>query len=238
MINRIFTGIDFFDKDVAGLFQYGTYLFCGEAEVGKTVLTSRFLVEGLKKEEMCLFITAKNASVYLNDIQNSLGFDFSIYLQKGLFNILLYEKPEEEVFANVQQYIGELSLFVHKLGVERLVIDFSTVMELLDESKLEEEVREFAKALENLHVSTLLVLETPRSPAMYQAEQQLIKETIGAFKLTKMSSEENKKFYHMETVKISGRFPPLPVWDFAIYKREGPVLLKIDKLSYTDIKVN
>ena len=238
MINKIFTGIEFIDKGIGGIYQYGNYLICGEKETGKTVLTSQFFVEGLKKNEMCLFVMYENPGSYLTEIQNSLGFDFSVYLKKGIFNILQYEKTGKSSSAKLQQYMFELSTFINKKGVERVVIDFLTVIDMLDEKTTEEEIKDFVKFLEKLHVTALLLLDKPRSPEMFKIERSLIKETVGTFRIEKKRSETNGRyFYNMEIEKLAGHFPPFPAWNFEIFKHAGSKqITESSKISYSNIK--
>jgi KaiC/GvpD/RAD55 family RecA-like ATPase len=238
MINKVFTGIEFIDKDIGGLYQYGAYLICGEKDTGKTILASRFLAEGLKKNEMCLFVTSEKPAVFISEIQNSLGFDFSLHIKTGVFSILEYERNEESPASRLKHYIDEVRAFVNIKGVERVVIDFSTVQDMLDEQKTEENIRGFVKALEGLHITTILVLDKSRSPIMFQVERLLIKETVGTFRLEKKQREKNGKyFYNMEVEKIAGHYPPFPSWEFEISKTEGfQLIVKMEKLVYSDIK--
>ncbi len=238
MINKIFSGIGFIDKDIGGLYQYGSYLICGEKETGKTVLTSQFLVEGLKKNEMCLLVTGENPGSFINEIQNSLGFDFSLYLKRGLLNILQYERPEGGPAGKLGQYLFEVNAFVSKKGVERVIIDLATMLGMLDEKKIEEHIREFIKFLEKMHITALLLLDKSRAPSMFQVERALINEAVGVFRIEKKTDEKNNKvFYSMKIEKIAGHFPPFPSWDFEIIKKQGvKQITENGSFFYADIK--
>ena len=238
MINKVLTGIDFIDKDLDGLLQYGSYLLCGEAETGKRILTSQFLAQGLKNNEVCLLVTDESPVDYLLEVQENLGFDFSLFLQKEVFSILQYERKKEKMEGRIKQYISEVGAFVAKRGVERAVIDFSTVQDLLDETKIEENIIEFAEFLEKLHVTVIILLGKPRSPGMLRAEKALVAETVGTFRLEeKESNKGDRGVYRIEIERIAGMFAPLPSWDFEIFKKEGSkVIVEGDRLLFSQIR--
>jgi len=238
MINKISTGVEFIDKELGGLYQYGAYLLCGERESGKTLLASGFLAEGLKKHEMCLYITGENAVSYINEIQNIMGFDFSMYLQQGLFNILQYEKPKEGSSSKLPQYFHEAGTFINGKGVERVVIDFSTVKDLLDEKKTEENIKDFIKFIERFHVTTVILLDKAASPEMSRIERMLIKETVGTFRMEQKYSERSgRNFFEIEIEKTAGLYPPYPSWSFEVIKNEGfKLVVKRAGVDYSVIK--
>ena len=190
MINKIPTGTDFLDNGIGGIYQHRAYLLCGEKEDGKTALTSRFLVEGLKKEEMCLLVTSGNISNYLVETHELLGFDFSIYMQSGFFNVLEYADADSAKASDIDQYILEVKEFVEKKGVERVVLEALPMLEAADLKTTESNARRFIDFLESENITSLISLDKPRTLGASRLEGELAKTAAGTLRTTRKVSEE------------------------------------------------
>ncbi len=238
MINKIPAGTDFFDKDLGGLYQHRTYLFCGEKEDGKTALTSRFLVEGLKKEEMCLLVTSGNVGNFLVESHDLLNYDFSVYMQSGFFNILEYVDADSAKTADFEEYLLEIKDFVEKKGVERVVIDALPMMEAAELKTTEANVKRFVSFLENVNVTALISLDKPKTLGASRLEGVLIKETAGTFRTTRKFSDETGKYYFsVEVEKLVGQQEPFPSWDYEVVRKRGAQLIvKVGKVNYSHLE--
>lgn len=73
---RVITGIDGLDEVLnGGLVPNRTYLIKGEAGTGKTIFGLHFLIEGVSRDESCLFITFSEAEEQLQQNAEALGMD-------------------------------------------------------------------------------------------------------------------------------------------------------------------
>ncbi len=240
MINKIQTGIDFLDKDLGGIYQHRSYVFCGEKLDGKNALTSRFLVEGLKKEEMCLLVTSGNIRNYLVESHDLLNFDFSVYMQSGFFNVLEYMDPDSAKAVDLEQYILEVKDFVEKKGVERVVIDSLPVLEDPELKATEINVKRFIGFLEEENITTLISLGKPKTLGASRLEGVLIREAAGAFNVTeKISEETGREYFSFDIEKLVGLQPPFPSWDYQVVKGKGAqLIIKREKLNYSHLEEN
>ena len=238
MINKIPTGIDFLDKDLGGIYQHRSYVFYGEKGDGKTALTSRFLVEGLKKEEMCLLVTSGNIRNFLVESHDLLNFDLSVYLQSGFFNILEYLDADSATAVDLEQYILEVKDFVEKKGVERVVIDSLPVLEAPELKATETNVKRFIGFLEAENITTLISLDKPKTLSASRLEGVLIKEAAGAFNITgKFSEETGNEYFSVDMEKLVGVQPPFPSWDYQVVKGKGAqLIIKREKLNYSHLE--
>ncbi|GEM_PF-2385456 len=240
MINKIPTGIDFIDKDLGGIYQHRAYLFCGESDAGKIALTSRFLVEGLKKEEMCLLVTSGNIGNYLVESHGILNFDFSVYMQSGFFNILEYADADSANAADLDQYMLEIKEFVEKKGVERVVLEALPMLEAADLKTTESNARRFISFLESENVTALISLGKPRTLGASRLEGELAKAAAGTLRTSiKVSEETGKSYYSIDIERMVGLKQPYPSWDYELIKNRGAqAIIKREKINYSHLEEN
>ena len=83
---RVSTGIPKLDKMLGGgLLRGRTYLVTGETGVGKTILSLRFLLEGLRNGEQCIYVSLDERIDGVLRGALSLGWNFWDYIDQRLF---------------------------------------------------------------------------------------------------------------------------------------------------------
>ena len=143
-IERIPTGIGNFDSLIEGGFEKdSTNLIVGGSGSGKSIFAIKFLVEGIKRGERCLYITfeEKKSEFYENMLR--FGWDLEKAEKQGRFVFLEY--TPEKVKTMLEEGGGIIESIVLRKKITRLVIDSITSFELLFESEIEK--REAALAL-------------------------------------------------------------------------------------------
>lgn len=143
-INRISSGIPGFDKLIEkGLSEKSVNLIVGTSGSGKTIFTTQFLIEGIKKGENALYITfeEKKEEFYRN--MGEFGWDLEKYEKEGKFIFLEYNP--EKVRDMLDEGGGTIESIILKSKIKRLVLDSVTAFALLFEDELKR--REQALAL-------------------------------------------------------------------------------------------
>jgi len=141
---KIPSGISIFDDISGGGFnEESINLIVGGAGAGKTIFSLQFLINGMKKGEICLYITfeEKKEELYRNML--SFGWDLESYEKQGKF--IFVEYTPEKVKQMLEEGGGALESLMYKKKISRLVIDSVTSFTLLFEGELAK--REAALAL-------------------------------------------------------------------------------------------
>lgn len=128
---RVPTGIQGLDQIIEGGLPKGrSYLVTGEPGTGKSIFALQFLLEGLKRGEKCIFVTADEGPIDVMEQAASLGWDLEPYVEAKSLAILnagaylssLPGSGKERQF-DVQKAVGDLAAFVNQIGAERMVLD-------------------------------------------------------------------------------------------------------------------
>jgi len=132
---RVTSGIDGFDKMVQGGFKEKSInLIAGGPGSGKTIFAIQFLIEGLKKGEVGLYITFEEKKDKLYDDVKSFGWDLEKYEKAGKFVYLEY--TPEQVKKLLIEGGGTIDTMITKMKVKRMVIDSITSFALLYQHEL------------------------------------------------------------------------------------------------------
>ena len=139
---RVPTGIEGLDQRIEGGLPKGrSILVTGEPGTGKTIFALQFLVEGLKRGEKCMFVTADEGPLDVLEQAASLGWDLDPHVESKELSILnagsyLSSLPGagRERHIDVQKAVGDLASFVNQIGVQRLVLDPAGPFVLLRDS--------------------------------------------------------------------------------------------------------
>ncbi len=133
---RIPSGIKGFDKLIEGGFEKNsTNLLVGGPGSGKTILATQFIVEGLKNEESCLYITFEESKQSFYHNMKRFGWQLEEYEKKGLFTFLNYTPGK--VKSMLEEGGGIIESIIINNKITRLVIDSMTSFTLLFEDELE-----------------------------------------------------------------------------------------------------
>ena len=144
---RIPTGIENFDRLIEGGFEKdSTNLLVGSSGSGKSIFATQFLIEGLKRDEKCLYITFEEKKEEFYENMGDFGWDLEKEDEGG--NFVFLEYTPEKVRAMLEEGGGIIENIILKKNVTRVVIDSITSFELLFETDIEK--REAALALFNM----------------------------------------------------------------------------------------
>ncbi len=185
---RVPTGIVGLDELLEGGFPKGrSILVTGEPGTGKTIFALQFIVEGLKRGEKCIFVTADEGPLDVLEQAASLGWDLEPRIEKKEFAILnagtyLSSLPGagKERHIDVQKAVHDLATFVSQLGAERLVLDPAGPFVLLRDSttRIQDQTRLLIKMLRSSMKTTNLLTSysVPRTGerTMHGVEEYLV----------------------------------------------------------------
>ena len=145
--DRIPTGITNFDSLIQGGFEKKSInLIVGGSGSGKSIFSTQFLMQGIRKGEKCLYITfeEKKEEFYGNMLE--FGWDLTALETQGKFIFLEY--TPEKVKTMLDEGGGIIESIVLTKKINRIVIDSVTSFELLFLEDIEK--REAALSLFNM----------------------------------------------------------------------------------------
>lgn len=157
-IERIPSGIPGLDKLMEGGFVKGsTNLVSGSAGTGKTIFCAQFLLEGLKKGEVCMFITLEeSAEDIINDVKR-FDWDLQKYVSDGKL-FLDFEDPFQltDITSPLLDKIKE-----HK--VQRVAVDSTSVFELYykEPAEIRKQLFKLLTGLKEIGVTSVITSELP-----------------------------------------------------------------------------
>lgn len=159
-VERVATGVKNFDKLIQGGFEKNSInLIVGSSGSGKSIFGVEFLVEGLKKNEKCLYITFEEKKEVFYTNMKQFGFDLEKEEKKG--NFVFLEYTPEKVKTMLEEGGGIIESIVLKEKISRIVIDSITSFELLfdDDLKKREAGLELFGMLRKWNTTSLLTYE-------------------------------------------------------------------------------
>jgi circadian clock protein KaiC len=132
---KVSSGISNFDKLTEGGFeQESINLVVGDVGVGKSILSTQFLIEGIKKNEPGLYITFEESKKDFYDNMLKIGIDLAKLEKEGKFFFLEY--TPEKVRAMLEEGGGIIESIVLRKKIKRIVFDSITSFELLFDNDL------------------------------------------------------------------------------------------------------
>ena len=129
------SGVSGLDKLVQGGFKKNSInLVSGGPGSGKTIFGVQFLINGIKANEVGIYITFEEKKEKLYEDMLSFGWDLEKYEKQGKFIFLEY--TPEQVKKVLIEGGGTIDSIITKQKVKRLVIDSITSFSLLYEDEL------------------------------------------------------------------------------------------------------
>jgi len=185
---RVPTGIVGLDELLEGGFPKGrSILLTGEPGTGKSIFALQFIVEGLKRKEKCIFVTADEGPMDVLEQAASLGWDLEPYTESKEFAILnagtyLSTLPGagKERHIDVHKAVHDLATFANQIGAQRLVLDPAGPFVLLRDSatRIQDQTRLLIKLLRSSVKTTNLLTSyaAPRTGerTMHGVEEYLV----------------------------------------------------------------
>jgi len=200
---RISTGISGLDKLIKGGFRKNsTNLVVGGTGSGKTILAMQFLIQGIKKNEACLFITFEEEKKAFYSNMKELGWDLESLEKKGKFYFMEY--TPEKVKTMLDEGGGMIESLVLRKEIKRVVIDSITSFGLLFDDNLEK--REAALSLFDLlrkwECTTILTYE--RDPSVNETNIKALEFESDSIILLYYIKEKTQRKRYLEILKMRG----------------------------------
>ncbi len=164
--NRISSGIPNLDVLIeGGFFKGSTCLIAGQTGTGKSIFSSQFLLEGLRNEETCVYLSLeqKTEEILKDMEQFNWGEEFKKYYNSGKL-IIIYVNP-----SNLKELEDITFNEITKIKASRLVLDSLTIagfgwkMSSMDIGKIRSEIYSYIKSIEGFGVTSLLISEIPEN---------------------------------------------------------------------------
>ena len=154
---RVPTGIVGLDHLIEGGLPKGrSILITGEPGTGKTIFALQFLVDGLRRGEKGIYVSADESPMDVLEQGASLGWDLERHVESKELAILnagtyLSSLPGagKERHVDVQKAVSDLASFVNQVGAKRMVLDPAGPFVLLRDSaaRIQDQTRLLVKLL-------------------------------------------------------------------------------------------
>ena len=185
---RVPTGIQGLDQVIEGGLPKGrSFLVTGDPGTGKTIFALQFLMEGLKRGEKCIFVSADEGPIDVMEQSASLGWDLEPYVESKALAILnagtylgsLPGSGKERQF-DVPKAVSDLASFVNQISAERMVLDPAGPFVLLRDTaiRIQDQTRLLIKLLRSSMKTTNILTSyaVPRTGerSMHGIEEYLV----------------------------------------------------------------
>lgn len=159
-IDRLDIGIEGLDEMIlGGVPKRSLMVTIGTAGTGKTTFGLQFLNHALENGEKAVYITLEESRDRIFDTAEEKGWPFRKYADEDRLAIIDLDPVEmANSLASIQ---NDLPRLVADFGAERLVLDSVSLLEMMYDhpSKRRSQVFDFARALKDAGVTTLLTSE-------------------------------------------------------------------------------
>jgi circadian clock protein KaiC len=177
-LEKISSGIINMDELIDGGYEKNSInIVAGEAGSGKSIFAMQFLIEGLKRNENCLYISFEEQKVQFYKNMLDFGWDLGKYEDEGKFTFLEY--TPEKVKTMLEEGGGSIETVVLTKEVKRIAIDTLSSFVLLYEDELErrEGVLSLFKMFRNWGCTCVATLdqETEKNESVEFESDSLIK---------------------------------------------------------------
>ena len=232
-MDKLKSGIEGLDSLLFGGFPQGrACLISGEPGTGKTLFCLQFLLEGLRSDEKCAYITIDERPEHIVMDSKALGWDLTPYLERGsleIMDVTAYfstSKLGETDGINSAQIIEDIMTFVKKRGVTRLAIDPVAPLVFSSQTRLEvvEYIRKLIFCLEDYSACTTLLTSYVPVGSDKVSQHGIEEFAASGIILLKLVNIHNKYIRTVRVRKMRGSRIELSEYSFEILPNRGLVL--------------
>ncbi len=226
--NRVKTGVSGLDEMLqGGLPENHIVLVMGSFGTGKTTLGLQYLVEGLKSDEPCIFISLEEDRDSIIKNATSFGWDLSGAIEKKKLGLFKLEPSDAKT--TITRIKSELPKFVKSFGAKRVVLDSVSLLNMMfaDENERRSNLFNLCQLLRSTGATTLITAEV-KDENQRSSRDGLAEYTADGVLL--LQSDENKEGGEVQlTIRIlkmrrtshSRRVKPYSITDKGIVVHAG-----------------
>ena len=165
---RVKTGVDGLDEMLqGGLPENHIVVLMGSFGTGKTTMGLQYIVEGLKKDEPCIFISLEEDKDSIVKNAASFGWDITQAIDKKKLGLFKLEPSDAKT--TITRIKSELPKFIKSFGAKRVVLDSVSLLNMMfsDENERRSNLFNLCQLLRSTGATSLLTAEVkddnPRS---------------------------------------------------------------------------
>ncbi len=215
---RISTGIKNLDAITEKGFKSNSInLVIGGSGAGKSILSMQFLIEGLKNDEHCMYISFEEEKKNFFSNMKKIGWDLYDLEKKGKFTFLNYSPKKVQTM--LEEGGGIIESLVLRKKITRIVIDSINSFLLLFEEEVKQ--REFILMLFNLlkgwNCATIITYED--DPVnKHLSSSKILEFEVDSTILLYFLREKSERKRYLEVLKMRGTNHSRKVHPFTIGK--------------------
>lgn len=213
--DKVPTGIKVFDLITKGGFEKNSSnLIVGDTGSGKTIFGVQFLIEGIKNNENCLYLTFEEQKETFYQNMKELGWDLDELEKKGKFFFLEYNP--KKVRDMLEEGGGFVENLIIRKKITRMIIDSITSFVILFEREIEkrETVLSLFNMLRKWNCTTLLIYEgNPLKKELDSDVLEFESDSIIFLYFIRRKRERNR---FLEVIKMRGSKHSKKIYPFEI----------------------
>jgi len=166
--NRVKTGVDGLDEMLqGGLPENHIVVLMGSFGTGKTTFGLQFLMEGLRNDEPCIFISLEEDKDSIVKNAAAFGWDLTNAIEKKKLGLFKLEPSDAKT--TITRIKSELPKFIKTFGAKRVVLDSVSLLNMMfsDESDRRSNLFNLCQLLRSTEATVLMTAEVkddnPRS---------------------------------------------------------------------------
>ena len=222
-LEKVNSGIKELDVITNGGFEKNSSnLIMGDTGSGKTIFGIQFLIEGLKNDEPCLYITFEEQKENFYANMKKFGWDLDELEKKGKFYFLQHNP--KKVKSMLEEGGGFVENIILRKKISRIVIDSITSFVILFDKEIEkrEAVLSLFNMLRKWNCTTVLIYEgDPLKKALDSDVLEFESDSIIFLYYIRRKDQRNR---FLEVIKMRGSKHSKKIYPFEIEK--GIVLSK------------
>jgi circadian clock protein KaiC len=206
-----------------GFEEKSTNLIVGGSGSGKTMFGVQFLLEGMKNNENCLFISFEERKEAFYSNFKGIGIDLGKYESSGKFFFLEY--TPQKVKTMLEEGGGAIEALVLTKNISRIVIDSISSFTLLFDKELEKKEAALAlfTLLKSWNCTTVLIADEDSIDE--NESSKMIDQEVDSIILMHFDRKSKERTRSLEILKMRGTNHSLGVHGFKI-SDEGLVVNK------------